>query len=75
MATEIPSPYDLVPGSVVHGRYRIVEPNRQGGMSTAFRAMDDAGEEEVELQFFPSSLFEDESQARSFASSAGTASP
>jgi len=68
MATEIPSPYDLVPGSVVHGRYRIVEPNRQGGMSTAFRAMDDAGEEEVELQFFPSSLFEDESQARNFAS-------
>jgi len=68
MATEIPSPYDLVPGSVVHGRYRIVEPNRQGGLSTALRAMDDAGEEEVELQFFPSSLFEDESQARNFAS-------
>ena len=69
MATDIPSPYDLVPGSVVHGRYRIVEPNRQGGLSTAFRAMDDAGEEEVELQFFPSSLFEDEGQARTFASS------
>ena len=69
MSTQVPSIYDLVPGKRVHERYRVVGAHRQGGLSAAFEAVDEASSEDCELQFFPSALFEDEEQAREFASS------
>lgn len=61
--------FDLAPDKVLLGRYRIVRPHRENGMSAAFRALDLQSEEDCELQAFPASLFEDPGQARSFADS------
>jgi serine/threonine-protein kinase len=63
---EAPTLYDLVPGKEVAGRWRVVGPNRQGGLSTAFEVVELDGGERRELQLFPSALFETHEQARDF---------
>jgi len=67
MGTDVPSIYDMIPDKVIHGRYRVVGAHRQGGLSAAFVADDETSGDRVELQFFPSALFEDAIQARDFA--------
>ncbi|QDU66487.1 serine/threonine protein kinase [Engelhardtia mirabilis] len=60
---------DLVPGKRLADRFEIVKANRQGGLSVAFEVLDLASQEPREMQFFPSSLFDGEREAREFASS------
>lgn len=59
--------FDLKAGNEILGRYTIVAPHRENGMSAAFEVKD--GGERLELQAFPASLFEDHAQAKSFAAS------
>ena len=61
--------FALVPGSLFGGRYRVVRPHRQGGLSTAFEVTDEqAGDARRELQVFPVSLFDRSDQVDDFVS-------
>jgi serine/threonine-protein kinase len=58
--------YDIAPGMLVAGRYRIVGPHRQGGLSTAFEVTDEQQAERCEMQVFPAGLFAEQTQAADF---------
>jgi serine/threonine-protein kinase len=58
---------DLSSGSRIADRFEIVEPHRQGGLSVAFQVDDLRTGERCELQFFPPSLFDGESEVQHFA--------
>lgn len=59
--------FDLSPDSLFAGRYRVVGPHRQGGLSTAFEVLDEeGGGERCELQAFPVGLFERSDQIDEF---------
>jgi serine/threonine-protein kinase len=60
--------YGIAPGQRIDGRYDVVGPNRQGGLSVAFEVKDASGKP-FEMQHFPAALFESEDQAREFAAS------
>ena len=68
MDSEAQSIYDMVPGALFAGRYRIVSPHRRGGLSAAFEVVDGESGETCELQFFPSGLFEIPEQIEEFRS-------
>lgn len=59
--------YDLSPGKTVAERYRIHDANRQGGLSTAFEAVDLENGERCELQLFPGGLFDAPRQLEEFS--------
>lgn len=59
--------FDLSPGKVIHDRYLIQRPNRQGGMSTTFAVEDKQGGGVCEMEVFPAALFESRDQAAEFA--------
>jgi serine/threonine-protein kinase len=72
MATETFSLFDLAPGKTVAGRFRIVKPQRQSGMSSAFEAVDEQsgdGAKSCALIVFPGPLFEGAKQADEFRTS------
>ncbi len=66
MDSEVKTLYDLTPDTVIKGRYRIVKPHRQGGLSAAFEVVDQESGETCELQFFPAGLFEIPEQIEEF---------
>lgn len=72
MSHESFSLFDLQPERQVAGRYRIVKPQRQSGLSTAFEARDEhatgAGAR-CALVLFPGALFEGAQQAEEFRAS------
>jgi serine/threonine-protein kinase len=62
--------FDMTEGALLAERYEVVRPLRQGGMSSAFEAIDRKSEgagSACELQVFPAGLFEGEEQVASFA--------
>ena len=59
--------FDLVPGKVLLGRYQILRPFREAGMSATFAVEDQEQGVRRELQVFPQGLFEDREQAGEFA--------
>lgn len=59
----------LAPGQVLVGRYDVVRPHRQGGLSVAFEGRDRETDERREIQLFPAGLFESQAQAQEFAAS------
>lgn len=59
--------FDLSPGRTVGDRYKIHDANRQGGLSTAFEAVDLQSGERCELQLFPGGLFDGPQQLRDFS--------
>ncbi len=61
-------PFDFGPGKVLGDRFEVREASRQGGLSVAFRALDQSSGEECEIQVFPSSLFDGTKQLQEFAS-------
>ena len=63
MTNEVFSLFDLVPGKVLGGRYRIVGPSRQSGLSAAFEVADEDVAERLEMTVFPAALFDNEGQA------------
>jgi eukaryotic-like serine/threonine-protein kinase len=71
MATETFSLFDLAPGNLIAGRYRIVKPQRQSGLSTAFEARDEreGANSHCALLVFPGPLFEGAKQAEEFRAS------
>ena len=75
MVTETFSLFDLAPGKTVAGRFRIVKPQRQSGMSSAFEAVDEQtsdGAGRCALIVFPGPLFEGAKQADEFRTSWNT---
>lgn len=60
------SPFDLAPGKLVAGRFRIERSNRHGGIAATFVATDEKSGEACELVVFPSSLFEEKGQAEQY---------
>jgi serine/threonine-protein kinase len=60
--------YGIAAGQNIGGRYDVVKPNRQGGLSVAFEVRDTKGGV-FEMQHFPAGLFESDEQAREFAAS------
>lgn len=62
-------PMHLAPGQVLGDRFEVAEARRQGGLSVAFQAADRKTGEDVELQVFPLSLFEQGDEASQFAAS------
>ena len=66
MSTPTTSLYDIAPGVVLAGRYRIIGPHRQGGLSTAFEVEDSETGLRRELQLFPPGLFESDTQKKDF---------
>ena len=69
MNTETFSLFDLAPGKLVAGRFRIVKPTRQSGLSSAFEAHDERASGAAgrcALVVFPGALFEGEKQAAEF---------
>ncbi|MFT5464892.1 MAG: serine/threonine protein kinase, partial [Planctomycetota bacterium] len=48
------------------GRYKVIGPHRQGGLSTAIEVEDTSGGARCELQLFPPGLFESDEQKREF---------
>jgi serine/threonine-protein kinase len=67
MSTRTLSIFDLAPGKTLLDRYKIRRANRHGGMATTFE-IERAGDGSVlELQVFPSSLFETAEQGHDFA--------
>jgi serine/threonine protein kinase len=71
MAHKTISLFDLAPGKVLVERYKVLKPNRQGGMSTTFEVEDESGGGRCELQVFPAALFESPKQAREFGEAIG----
>lgn len=61
--------FDLTPGKVLSGRFEILRPYRQGGMSATFEVTDREEDTRRELQVFPAALFENKAQAIDFAAS------
>src|SRR5262245_45055224 len=68
MSTETLSLYELIPGKVLAGRYKVVRAARQNGFMAAFEVQDLQGEP-GELLFFATALFESQEQSRAFAGS------
>jgi serine/threonine-protein kinase len=70
MPTETFSLFDLAPGKVIAGRFRIVKPQRQSGLSSTFEASDeeakDPSAKRCALNVFPGALFEGAKQAEAF---------
>ena len=69
MALETFSLFDLAPGKVIGGRFRIQKLQRQSGLSSAFEALDesaDGGDARCALVVFPGPLFEGAEQADEF---------
>lgn len=58
---------DLSPGTVLAGRYRIVGPNRKGGLFAALEVRPLENDERRELQLFPAGLFDRPDQAAELA--------
>jgi serine/threonine protein kinase len=58
--------FDIVPGKRLSDRFTVVGPHRQGGFSTAFEVSEDENEARLELQLFPSGLFDGPEQASEF---------
>ncbi|MFT5689079.1 MAG: serine/threonine protein kinase, partial [Planctomycetota bacterium] len=58
--------YDIAPGAMLAGRYKVIGPHRQGGLSTAIEVEDTSGGARCELQLFPPGLFESDEQKREF---------
>src|SRR5215510_12600485 len=71
MAHKTLSLFDLAPGKVLLDRYKIVKTNRTGGMATTFVVDDPETSETLEIQVFPSALFESKTQAADFAEEMG----
>lgn len=72
MSTESFSLFDFQPGREIAGRFRIVKPQRQSGLSTAFEAQDlkaPDGTGRCALVLFPGALFEGARQAEEFRAS------
>jgi serine/threonine-protein kinase len=72
MTNESFSLFDLHPGKEIAGRFRIVKPQRQSGLSTAFEATDvkaSGAGASCALVFFPGALFEGAKQADEFRAS------
>jgi eukaryotic-like serine/threonine-protein kinase len=69
MATESFSLFDLVPGKLVAGRYRIARPHRQSGLSATFDATDEPSGDRCELTVFPAALFDGPEQAEEYRQS------
>lgn len=72
MSNESFSLFDFQPGREVAGRFRIVKPQRQSGLSTAFEAMDtksNGSSARCALVLFPGALFEGAAQAEEFRAS------
>jgi serine/threonine-protein kinase len=63
--------FDLAPGKILLDRYKIVKTNRTGGMATTFAVDDPESNETLEIQVFPSVLFESKTQAADFAEEIG----
>jgi len=69
MASETFSLFDLAPGKLIGGRFRIQKPQRQSGLSTAFEAVDETQKGDrarCALTVFPGPLFEGPEQAEAF---------
>ena len=66
MATDAFSPFDLVPGRLVLGRFKIEAPNRQGGLAATFRAHDSKHDRACELVVFPAAMFDGRDQAEDY---------
>ncbi|MFT5689214.1 MAG: hypothetical protein ACI8PQ_002058, partial [Planctomycetota bacterium] len=62
MSTSPTSLYDIAPGAMLAGRYKVIGPHRQGGLSTAIEVEDTSGGARCELQLFPPGLFESDEQ-------------
>jgi serine/threonine-protein kinase len=58
--------YDIHSGVTIAGRYKVVGPHRQGGLSTAFEVVDSEDGSRRELQLFPHGLFDAEEQIEDF---------
>ena len=69
MTPESAYTHGFAPGQVILDRYKIQHATRRGGMSVAFAVSDAETDEVLELQHFPSGLFESEGQAQEFADS------
>ena len=52
------SPFDLVPGKLIAGRFLIEVPSRQSGLAVVFEVRDQKREADCELSVFPAALFE-----------------
>lgn len=57
------SPFDLAPGRVVLGRFRIDAPHRHGGLAATFMAHDEKDDRPCELVVLPAGQFDDRAQA------------
>jgi len=66
MATASFSLFDLAPGKLVLGRYKIGKPVRSGGLSATFTAHDETTDAPCELTAFPPALFESPAQANDY---------
>jgi serine/threonine-protein kinase len=66
MSTRTLSMFDLAPGKSLLDRYKILRANRHGGMATTFEVERAKDGELLELQIFPSSLFENADQGNDF---------
>ena len=64
MTLEAATLYDLAPGRLFAGRWRIGGPRRNAGLSAALEAIDQRSGEARELVLFPPSLFDKKEQAR-----------
>jgi eukaryotic-like serine/threonine-protein kinase len=75
MPTDAFSLFDLVPGKLIAGRYKILRAHRQNGLSASFEATDcgngeaDPNHRERELTIFPSALFDQAAQAEEYRQS------
>ncbi len=68
MPTTSLSLFDLRPGKLLLGRYQILKPHREGGISSTFAVEDEEHEDRrLELQAFTGGMFEDRKQASEFA--------
>ena len=61
--------FDLSPGKVIAGRFRVVKPHRQTGLVSAFEVVDGDTDGTCGLMVFPSSLFEGPAQAEEYRKS------
>jgi len=67
MTTKTISLFDLAPGKTLLERYTIRRTNRHGGMATTFEVEDSKTGGSLEMQVFPSALFETHQQSIEFA--------
>lgn len=71
MSTRTLSMFDLAPGKTLLDRYKVRRSNRQGGMATTFEIERTKDGGVLELQIFPSSLFENAEQGNDFGRELG----